>query len=257
MQALTVISMSPEIKLHDFFKYFQGGDAGQPQQSEAVQLLQSAMPESLLLNSAAWVMKFRESPPEPEIKPGPVTPELMSRYSGHGQGDFDQAFCDDFNELLSITKFDTDLTAFRMLLAQMAHESVNWKYMKEISDGWYLEGRCSDLGNCSPGDGPKFRGCGPIQITGKFNHTAANKLLKELYKIDDPKVMEVGTDYTADHYAFRFCTAWIIENDYFNLCRTGDVVACTRRLNGGTNGLADREHWYSVACNKIHQSDLI
>ena len=29
--------------------------------------------------------------------------------------------------------------------------------MKELSDGWYLEGR-TDLGNTQPGDGPKYKG---------------------------------------------------------------------------------------------------
>ena len=56
----------PEINLHDFFQFFKGASGGQPQQSEAVQMLQSAMPESLLRDSSPWVKKFRESPPEPE-----------------------------------------------------------------------------------------------------------------------------------------------------------------------------------------------
>ena len=51
----------PEINLIDFFTYFKG----EPHQKEAVQLLQSAMPDSLLRNKCSWVTKWRETP-EPQ-----------------------------------------------------------------------------------------------------------------------------------------------------------------------------------------------
>ena len=223
-------------------------------QAAAIEQLYAVLPESLLQSDSTWVETYRNPPPKPPSA-GLITPELMARYSGHPASAFDQAFCDDFNNLLEQTGFATDLTAFRMLLAQMAHESANWKYMKEIDPGYYLEGR-TDLGNCYPGDGPLFRGCGPIQTTGRNHHQRASDLIKSVYGIDDKKIMELGTDYSADIYAFRMAHAWLVDNDYLNLCKGGDVYACTRRLNGGTNGLADREHWYNVACQKIHQSDL-
>ena len=43
-----------------------------------------------------------------------------------------------------------------MLMANMMHETCNFVYMKEIADGWAYEGR-TDLGNTSPGDGPKYK----------------------------------------------------------------------------------------------------
>ena len=52
----------PEIVLNDFFKYY--GDS--VEQKQAVQLLQSAMPESLLRNDSAWVEAFRAKPEVPE-----------------------------------------------------------------------------------------------------------------------------------------------------------------------------------------------
>ena len=51
----------PEINLVDFFKYYEN----EPQQAE-VQLLQSAMPDSLLKNESAWVKKYREKPEPPQ-----------------------------------------------------------------------------------------------------------------------------------------------------------------------------------------------
>ena len=242
----------PEIQLNDFFKYY----SDTVEQKEAVQLLQSAMPESLLKNSSAWVVKFRE---QPEAKPGPVTPELMQRFSGHPASSYDSAFCDEFNDLLETTGFGSDLTAFRMLLSQMAHETANWKYMKEIGDNAYFtkmyEYR-SDLGNNQQGDGARFAGCGAIQCTGRANFQASYDYLQQKRGLNDPRIMAEGTSYTANVYPFSICIGWLINNDYLNLCKGGDIVACTRRLNGGTNGLDDRMRWYEKAQQVILQSDL-
>ena len=53
----------PQENLNPFFKYF----ADQPHQAEAVQMLQSAMPDSLLQSDSAWIVKYRETPPAPEV----------------------------------------------------------------------------------------------------------------------------------------------------------------------------------------------
>ena len=239
----------------NFFTYYKA----EPQQQEAIEMLWKAMPVSLLEETADWVVKFREEPPAPKSEPGPITPQLMQKYSGHAASSFDATFCSDFNRLLKITGFDTDLTAFRMLLAQMAHETANWVYMKEIGDNAYFtkmyEGR-SDLGNTQPGDGSRFSGCGAIQVTGRANFQDSYNYLVQMDGINDPRFMAEGTSYVANVYPFRVCIGWLIKNNYFELCKGGDIMACTRRLNGGTNGLSDREYWYNKACQLITQADL-
>ena len=54
----------PQENLVNFFKYY----ADQPQQAEAVQMLQQSMPDSLLRSDSAWVIKYREQPPKPEVE---------------------------------------------------------------------------------------------------------------------------------------------------------------------------------------------
>ena len=241
----------------NFFRYYNAEE----QQNAGIEALWKAMPVSLLEEEADWIKSFRSAPaPKPsESLSGPITPELMSRFSGHKASSFDQTFCDDFNKLLHITGFDTDLTAFRMLLAQMAHETGNWIYMKEIGGPSYFsemyENR-SDLGNYLPGDGARFSGCGAIMVTGRANFGDSYKYLQQMDGLDDPRFMEEGTPYVSVKYPFRVCLGWLIKNNYFELCKGGDLLACTRRLNGGTNGLEDRQRYWDKAKQVIYQDDL-
>src|SRR5918992_3196345 len=64
----------------------------------------------------------------------------------------------------------------RMFLAQVMHESAALRYFEEIASGAAYEGR-RDLGNVRPGDGRRFKGRVPIQLTGRANYTLFGKLL--------------------------------------------------------------------------------
>jgi len=122
------------------------------------------------------------------------------------------------------------------LLAQLAHESDGFRTAREYASGKAYEGR-KDLGNTQPGDGPRFKGRGLIQITGRTNYTAYSK-----WKYGDdrcvrnPELLEQIPD--AVDAALWY---WAI---YRPRCRTlaqaDDLVGVTKAINGGTNGLADR-----------------
>jgi predicted chitinase len=56
-----------------------------------------------------------------------------------------------------------------MWCAQVGHESGGLRHMEEIASGVDYNGR-ADLGNIHPGDGPRFKGRGPIQLTGRNNY---------------------------------------------------------------------------------------
>ena len=224
----------PEINLIDFFAYFKGT----AEQKEAVQLLQSSMPATLLRDKSAWVEQFRKKPPEPEAPAGICTPELMNKLTGYPASSFDSVFCNDCNRLFADTGFDKHLDAMQMLMANMMHETCNFVYMKEIASGAAYNGR-TDLGNTSPGDGEKYKGAGVLQLTGKFNYSRLAD------GINDSKVMD-GVDYVSSTYPFTSAQIWIKENDLLNVCLNQGFDACCKRINGGWNGYEDRKAKYAI-----------
>lgn len=127
----------------------------------------------------------------------------------------------------------------RMWLAQVGTESASLRYFEEIADGSAYNGR-QDLGNTQLGDGPRFKGRGPIQITGRANYTAAAQALG-LPLVEHPEMA------AEPRYAFRVSAWWWEAHGLNQISDTGDVVAATRRINGGLNGLADRQARYERA----------
>ncbi len=121
-------------------------------------------------------------------------------------------------------------------LAQVAHESGEYRYMEELADGSAYEGRV-DLGNTHPGDGPKFKGHGPIQITGRANHAACGKALG-LDLIDNPRLI------TDAAYGTLSATWFWNSRELSKLADVGWFREITRRINGGFNGMEDRlQYW--------------
>ena len=128
-------------------------------------------------------------------------------------------------------------------IAQIGHESGQLKYVKEIwgptkAQARY-EGR-ADLGNTQPGDGSKFRGRGLIQITGRANYKACGEALG-LDLINQPELLE-----KPQHACMSAAWFWSMK-DLNTLADKGDFVKITRRINGGLNGLADRQALYDKA----------
>ena len=127
-----------------------------------------------------------------------------------------------------------DPTERAMFLAQMAHESGNFRYDEEIASGQAYEGR-SDLGNTQPGDGVRYKGRGYIQLTGRANYRDyGNRLGVDL---------ENNPDLAKDpNIAADIAIAYWKERVDRNAARAGDVRTVTKNINGGLNGLADRQN---------------
>jgi putative chitinase len=124
-------------------------------------------------------------------------------------------------------------------LAQVGHESGELVYVKELASGEAYEGR-HDLGNTSPGDGVKYKGRGLLQITGKANYIALAADLK-LDCVEHPELME--QPYNAARSA-----GWFWKKHNLNqYADSGDFITLTKRVNGGTNGLASRQALWEAA----------
>jgi putative chitinase len=122
-------------------------------------------------------------------------------------------------------------------MAQVAHESGEFLYMEEIADGSEYEGRL-DLGNTQPGDGRKFRGHGPIQITGRTNTAACGAALG-IDALADPTVLEKPEN------AMRSAVWFWNTRGLSPLADADNFKAITERINGGLNGYAERlVYWH-------------
>jgi putative chitinase len=124
-------------------------------------------------------------------------------------------------------------------IAQIAHESGSLKYMKELADGSAYEGR-ADLGNTHPGDGKRYPGRGPIQLTGRGNMLLYGQLLG-LDLINKPELLEQpihGCRASACFWKREGCNE-LADGDKFG--------AITKKINGGYNHLDERiAHWLRI-----------
>lgn len=127
-----------------------------------------------------------------------------------------------------------------MWLAQIAHESAQLRYTRESASGAAYEGR-RDLGNTEPGDGQRFRGRGLLQVTGRSNYRAY-MLASGVDALAEPALLE-APETAADSAGWVWVSHELAELSE----RTDPVLAVTRRLNGGTNGLSERRQFFAAA----------
>lgn len=175
-------------------------------------------------------------------------------------------WCDILNEMLSeheIYTYDR-ISAF---MSQCAHESASFNTLVEnlnysrpallnVFPKYFTEENVDDYarepvkianrvysnrmgnGDESSGDGWQFRGRGVIQLTGRNNYAA----FKEKYDIDvlsDPDLV------STDKRVALLSAIWFWQVNSLNRhADSGDFRTLTRRINGGFNGLEDREKYY-------------
>jgi len=133
-------------------------------------------------------------------------------------------------------------------LAQCAHESGGFKWVREFASGTAYEGR-SDLGNTQKGDGVKYKGRGYIQLTGRANYTKFRGSVTDDV-VSNPILVEQS--YVAQS------AAWFWKTRNFNSIAVDDSVdslqKVTKRVNGGYNGYEERKKYFCGYWKKLKEN---
>jgi putative chitinase len=135
-------------------------------------------------------------------------------------------------------------------MAQCAVESAHFTVTLEFASGRAYEGRL-DLGNTQPGDGPRFRGRGLIQTTGRANYGEARDEIRSMLGagVTVPDFQREPENQQLEQFPWALLGGivyWRRRNINQHADRD-DVEAVTRAVNGGLAGLADRKQYLGKA----------
>lgn len=127
-------------------------------------------------------------------------------------------------------------------LAQIGHESMSFTYTEEIASGVAYEDR-KDLGNTEKGDGVRFKGRGLIQLTGRKNYSDyADYACLNLLTKGNERLVSLHPAYALD------ASIWFWDKRKLNsFADKDDLRSIARRVNGGYNGLSDRQEYLDRA----------
>lgn len=214
------------IQFINVIKYF----TGEKHQLDALDYLQENVPPDVLNEFAR-----RFTPKSDSLL---VSKRQLEYIWNRNVSDF---YVKELNECLNRFNINT-LNRIIHFMAQISHESGAGRWMIELSSGIQYEGR-RDLGNTENGDGPRFKGAGVIQLTGRYNYSKFSDYMK------DPNIMN-GCTYVAKNYPFTSGGFWWYVNNMNDLVDSG--ASCRKvsaRVNGKdpANGLEDREYYFKRA----------
>jgi len=169
-----------------------------------------------------------------------ITPQILLGIAPQGNRQLIEGITPFLNQYLPQYGIDT-LLRLDHFIGQAAEETAGFRVLVEYASGNEYEGR-TDLGNTQPGDGPRFKGRGIFQLTGRFNYAKmSSKLNVDL--VNNPEL--AATPEIAVRTACEYWTS----HGLSELADNDDLEGITRRINGGTNGINDRELFTDRADN--------
>lgn len=142
-------------------------------------------------------------------------------------------------------------------LGNVAVESGELRHVRELADGMDYEGAVR-LGNTQPGDGPKFKGRGLMQVTGRRNYALCGEALG-LNLLGHPDLLEMpfsAAESAAWFWRFgagmnlgKAAGAYGLKDgcDLNDLADAGDFRGTVLAINGGYNGWTQRKAYYEKA----------
>ncbi len=145
-------------------------------------------------------------------------------------------------------------------IAQCAHETMDFKSFHELGNNAYFDkyDNRTDLGNRGHPDGATYKGRGALQLTGRANYQAYSK-----WETQQPSTPGSAPITDASLYvkhpemlenpgpAFR-SAAFYWKTHHLNAAADqNNFKLVTQRINGGTNGWADRVALYTRALTAL------
>jgi putative chitinase len=228
-----------------------------------------------IVGDATWAKMFApvvETPaPAPIVAPAPVVAPVAQGFKLDAlKGHVPQAVIDAIPDTAARFGITTPLRLAHFL-AQCGHESggfratqenLNYsakglcgifrKYFPSVTVALKYERKPEKIanrvyanrmgnGNEASGEGWKYRGRGYIQLTGKENYKAFDATV--------PEDITSNPDLVATKYALASAAFFFKKNGLWAICDRGadmaTVTAVTKRVNGGTIGLADRQKHFN------------
>jgi putative chitinase len=150
----------------------------------------------------------------------------------------------------------TDQTERSQFFAQVSHESGNFLFYRELASGKDYDitvnpRKAKDLGNDQPGDGPKYKGRGGIQVTGKNNYRECGSYINKNL-VAEPALLErsdLGSESAIWYWVKRVRPQMAKRVNSKSYIKSGkprtpidftNTCLVTHIINGGFNGLQDR-----------------
>lgn len=117
--------------------------------------------------------------------------------------------------------------------------------------------KATELGNTEPGDGYRYRGGGILQTTGRGNY----RRMGEKCSVDFEAHPELVV--SAEHALKPALAEWA-DGNLNAAADRDDILTITKKINGGTNGMASRREWLaklkplitSVEFNTVYSSSV-
>ncbi len=212
------------------------------------------LPQQALLARTATAPGAATAMPKPEAVP----PSAKRNITGHELGQIMPSLPadkrKDWAETLNSAMAEFGITTARRqaaFLAQIAYETGQLRYLEEVWGPTEQQLRyeppsslAKSLGNVEPGDGKRFRGRGLIWITGRENYEVFGKAV-DVDLIKNPEL--AATPVIAARTA-----AWFWKSRGLNeLADQDDFKRITRKINGGLNGIKERESIYKRALSVL------
>ena len=190
-----------------------------------------------------WLRHLRGHPEDRGVSHAGVTLAQLLAVVGDRNADHARRHLDGLNLAMTAYGISTPLRRAHFL-AQVCHESGGLRWSEELASGAAYEGR-RDLGNTEAGDGRRFKGRGLIQLTGRSNYRQYAARCRER---GDALDVEAEPERVADPPHAAAVAGWYWDSRRINApADADDVVAVTKKINGGTNGLDDRKRYLALA----------